>query len=174
MSGDETGTVADGAGSRASILQRPERRRVVDATAEDVWRVLADGWQYATWVVGAARVRAVDASWPEPGSRIHHSVGLWPLLLSDVTEVEDSVPGRLLLLRAQGQPLGEARVLIELVPHGDRCVVSIREDAAGGPGRLVPTPVRQALILPRNAEALQRLALLAERREGDPGSEADG
>jgi hypothetical protein len=48
-------------------------------------------------------------------------------------------------------------------PHGPReCVVTIREDAVAGPGTLVPKPVRQALILPRNREALRRLALLAE------------
>ena len=43
---------------------RPRCRRSVDAPAEAVWDVLADGWQYATWVVGASRVRAVD-----PGGR---------------------------------------------------------------------------------------------------------
>lgn len=134
--------------------------------AEAVWRVLADGWQYATWVVGASRVRAVDATWPEPGSRIHHSVGLWPVLLSDVTEVEACDPGRSLLLRAKGRPLGEARVLIEVAPHDRGSVVRIREDAVGGPGRLVPVVLRQAAILPRNEEALTRLALLAERRDG--------
>lgn len=166
MSADEPGTVADGPASQDPISSRPSRSRVVEAPAEAVWQVLADGWQYATWVVGASRVRAVDSGWPEPGSRIHHSVGLWPLLLSDVTEVEASDPGRMLLLRAQGRPLGTARVLIELTPQGERCVVEIREDASGGPARLVPAVVRQAAILPRNHEALKRLALLAERRDG--------
>ena len=34
--------------------------REVDAPAQAVWDVLADGWFYATWVVGASRVRGVD------------------------------------------------------------------------------------------------------------------
>ena len=56
------------------------------ATTEQVWSVLADGWSYAMWVVGASRIRAVDTNWPAPGSRIHHSVGVWPVVLSDHTE----------------------------------------------------------------------------------------
>jgi hypothetical protein len=50
-------------------------------------------------------------------------------------------------------------------PQGERSsLVSIREDAVAGPGKLVPKPLRQAVILPRNREALRRLALLAEGR----------
>ena len=56
--------------------------------------MLADGWSYATWVVGAARVRDVDPGWPATGSRVHHSVGLWPLLIQDFTLVECSEPPR--------------------------------------------------------------------------------
>ena len=48
---------------------RPTVSRSVAAPAEAVWAVLADGWQYATWVVGASRVRAVDAGWPRAGTR---------------------------------------------------------------------------------------------------------
>ena len=35
--------------------------RVIAADAEWVFAVLADGWHYPTWVVGAARMRDVDA-----------------------------------------------------------------------------------------------------------------
>ncbi len=137
----------------------------MEAPAADVWAVLADGWTYATWVVGAARVRSVDERWPAPGAVIEHSVGVWPLLLSDETKVESCEPGRRLVLTARGWPLGEARVLVELEDHGRTCRVGIREDAAVGPGRVLPTPVRQLAIVPRNTESLRRLALLAERRD---------
>ena len=153
--------------------RRPPRvSREVAAPAEAVWAVLADGWQYATWVVGASRVRAVDASWPDPGERLHHSIGPWPAVISDSTRSEESVPPRRLVLTARGWPLGEARVEIEVVPDGPQsCTVSIAEDAASGPGRLVPLPVRQALILPRNKEALLRLGLIAEGRHREhPGT----
>lgn len=46
----------------------PTISRRVDAPAEAVWSVLADGWSYANWVVGAARVRDVDPGWPAQGT----------------------------------------------------------------------------------------------------------
>ncbi len=70
------------------------------------------------------------------------------------------------MLTAKGWPMGEARVSIDIVPDGPgSCTVSMAEDAVSGPGRVVPMPLRQAMILPRNREALRRLAL---HRRGPP------
>ena len=146
-------------------LSRPRVSRSVAAPAEAVWAVLADGWFYATWVVGASRVREVDAAWPEPGSRLHHSFGAWPAVISDATVAEEAQEPHRLVLTAKGWPMGEARVSIEIVPDGPgSCTVSMAEDAVSGPGKVVPMPVRQAMILPRNREALRRLAYIAEGR----------
>jgi hypothetical protein len=151
-----TSTMADG---RAVITRR------VHAPAPVVWSVLADGWQYATWVVGASRIRKVEPEWPRPGSRLHHSFGVWPVLIDDHTEVLTCDPGRALLLKARGWPAGEAQVRIKITASGpDVSVVSIAEDAVAGPGRLLPRPVRQSLIGPRNIETLRRLALITEGR----------
>jgi NAD(P)-dependent dehydrogenase (short-subunit alcohol dehydrogenase family) len=139
--------------------------REVHAPPSAVWQVLCDGWTYANWVVGTSRVRQVDAEWPEPTSRIHHAVGPWPLLIQDHTVCLHEVPERELALRARGWPLGEAKVVIGLEPIGDeRCRITISEDATAGPFVLAPRAVRQALIAPRNREALYRLALVAEGR----------
>lgn len=133
----------------------------------DVWDVLADGWLYGLWVVGASRIRDVDRSWPSPDSRIHHSVGFWPLLIDDTTSVLGSDPARSIRLRARAWPGGEAEVVITIEPVGSGCRVTITEDAVSGPGRLVPAPVRVALLHPRNNESLRRLSHLAEgRRSG--------
>jgi uncharacterized protein YndB with AHSA1/START domain len=142
--------------------------RKVDAPASAVWDVLSDGWLYPCWVVGAARMRDVDKDWPDKGSRMHHSVGNWPLLLDDKSEVLDAEPLRSLRLRAHGWPAGAAEVLIEIEEQGADCLVTIREDAVEGPGTLVPRFARQATIAPRNREALQRLAYLAEGRKDRP------
>ncbi len=139
-------------------------RRVMDASPQDVWDVLADGWLYPLWVVGATRVREVDDSWPERGSRIHHSVGLWPLLINDHTEVVEVVPGRSITLRARAWPVGEAHVDIGLTPSGPRTEVEMEEFAVAGPGVLVPPPVQGLSLKWRNREALRRLAFLAENR----------
>ncbi len=140
--------------------------REVAAAPSDVWDVLSDGWLYPCWVVGAARMRDVEASWPEKGSRLYHSVGNWPLLLDDKSEVLESQPLRALRLRAHGWPAGAAEVLVEIEDRGSGCLVTIREDAVEGPGTLVPRPARQATIAPRNREALRRLAYIAEGRRG--------
>jgi len=142
----------------------PTISREVGAPAGRVWDVLSDGWLYPLWVVGAARMRAVDGHWPAAGARLHHSVGSWPLLVDDLTEVLDVVPGQSLRLRAHAWPTGAAEVLISVEGHGGTATVSIQEDAVEGPAVAVPKAVRQLGIAARNREALRRLAFLAEGR----------
>jgi len=138
--------------------------RPVAATPEQVWEVLSDGWLYPLFVVGASRMRAVDDAWPAVGSRLHHSVGSWPLLIDDTTEVLEVDEGRRLLLLARGWPAGQAHVDISLQPSGDATVVTMTEDATAGPGLLIPKPLRDAQLHVRNVEALRRLAFLVEGR----------
>jgi hypothetical protein len=138
--------------------------RLVHATPEHVWQVLADGWLYPVWVVGASRMREVDDGWPAVGAQLHHSVGTWPLLIDDSTEVLDATPGLMLKLKARAWPTGEAGVTIRLTPVGTETEVTIEEDAVSGPARLVPKPARDVGLAWRNTETLRRLAYLAERR----------
>ena len=136
--------------------------RLMAADPDTVFRVLSDGWLYASWVVGASRMRGVDDSWPAPGARLHHSVGLWPWLIDDFTSVVEWDAPRRAVLQARGWPIGEARVTIEVRPHGTGSVVKIVEDANRGPGTLIPRPIRSLLLRLRNRETLTRLAFLAE------------
>jgi uncharacterized protein YndB with AHSA1/START domain len=138
--------------------------RTVSATPDQVWEVLSDGWLYPLFVVGASRMREVDESWPAVGARLHHSVGTWPLLIDDTTEVLEVDEGRRLLLKARGWPAGEAHVEISLRPDGDSTQVTMEEDATAGPGVLVPKPLRDAQLHWRNVEALRRLAFVVEGR----------
>ena len=141
-----------------------EVERHVNASPKAVFDVLGDGWLYASWVVGASRIRAVDDTWPQVESRIHHSFGSWPLVINDSTHVLEYEPERRLVLQARGWPLGEGRIELEVSPDGDGSHVVMREDAARGPGRIVPYPLRWVALAPRNVEALRRLAFLAEGR----------
>ncbi|RYC14301.1 SRPBCC family protein [Nocardioides zhouii] len=138
--------------------------RPVSATPEQVWSVLADGWLYALFVVGAARMRDVDAGWPAVGTRLHHSVGSWPLLIDDTTEVLEVEEGHRLLLLARGWPAGQAHVEIILEPRGTDTMVTIVEQATSGPGALIPKPVQDVQLHVRNIETLRRLAMLVEGR----------
>lgn len=140
------------------------RRRVMNATPQQVWDVLADGWLYPVWVVGASRMREVENDWPAVGSKLHHSVGVWPALLDDNTEVLLSRPPSHLRLRARGWPAGEAQVDVRIEAHAEGVEVSITEDVVAGPGLLVPKAARGVPIAVRNDETLQRLAYIAENR----------
>jgi hypothetical protein len=139
-------------------------QRRLNSSPEHVFAVLRDGWTYPVWVVGASRMRSVDEGWPAPGTKLHHSFGVWPLLLNDTTEVLELDPGHRLVLEAGGWPIGNARVEITVEAAADGSLVSMAEDVSDGPARLVPQPVRVAGIDVRNRETLRRLALLAEGR----------
>lgn len=129
-----------------------------------VFAVLADGWLYPTWVVGASRMRDVDGSWPAEGSVLHHSVGAWPALLDDTTSVVEWNPPTHMLLKARAWPIGSALVRLSVEASGAGCTVTMEEDALEGPARLMPKPLRSAAIRLRNVETLKRLAYIAENR----------
>jgi uncharacterized protein YndB with AHSA1/START domain len=149
----------------SSVRSADSVSRHTAASPAQVWDVLADGWTYPSWVVGAARMRAVDTDFPSPGARLHHSFGAWPFAFDDQTICQEVEPGSRLVLEAHGWPLGEAQIDIWLTPAvGGGTDIVIVEDATDGPGRwLVPGPARQALIKKRNIETLRRLAYLAEQ-----------
>lgn len=142
-----------------------EVSRVVGTPPETVFAVLADGWSYAGWVVGASHIRSVDEDWPSVGSRIHHSVGVWPMLIEDTTKVVAVEPGVSISLEARGFPLGAAAVGLTLVPQdGGRTLVRMTEHVVRGPGKVLPTAAQSLALGPRNLESLARLASMAEGR----------
>jgi uncharacterized protein YndB with AHSA1/START domain len=140
--------------------------REVRASRQQLWDAMANGWTYAQWVVGNSRTRAVDSRWPEPGSAIKHSVGVWPLLISDQTVVESCTPGDELVLRAGIGPLGAMLITLRLqdLPDGG-CRIHMIETPAEGPVNLIPDRLVLAAVYPRNRECLLRLTALAERLE---------
>jgi hypothetical protein len=151
------------AASHAGGAGRNDVTRDVEAPPEAVFAVLSNGWLYPTWVVGAARMRAVDDRWPAVGAKLHHSFGSWPVMLDDETEVLVSEPARRLVLQAHGWPAGEATVDLRIEPlPGGRSRVVLGEDASRGPGRFIPSIVRTLVMRVRNRETLRRLAFIAE------------
>jgi uncharacterized protein YndB with AHSA1/START domain len=139
-------------------------RRETNATREQVWNVLADGWTYSQWVVGNSRMRAVDADWPAPGSAIKHSIGLWPLVINDETLVEECEPQSKLVLLAKMGPVGAARITMLLSDTPQGTCVEMDEVLVRGPLGWLPESVALAMMWPRNREALWRLTSLAERQ----------
>lgn len=138
----------------------------VEAPIERVWAVLADGWSYASWVVGASHIRAVDSGWPKQGTRIHHSVGPWPLVIQDTTEVVRCEERQLLELHARLWPAGAARITFTLRPLSASVTeLKMTEVVERGPSAFLPSFVQDVLLTPRNRETLQRLSALARRQE---------
>lgn len=140
--------------------------RAMNCTPEDVFRVLANGWLYPGWVVGASRMRDVDASWPSAGAELSHSVGVWPALLNDTTQVKEWDPPHRAVFRARGWPVGEATVTLRVRSMGSGCQVRIDEEPVKGPATLLPSLITTPMLRWRNGETLQRLAYLAEGHAG--------
>ena len=141
----------------------------VDATPEDVWRVLADAWTYPDWVVGCKQIRAVDDGWPKEGASFHHTVGAGPVHVRDrTTSLAADEPTRL-VLRARARPFGTARVEFEVFRSGELgASVTMREWPEHRLLALLDNPILQLAIDRRNARTLQLLKHLAESRRAVP------
>ena len=138
--------------------------RVLNAAAEDIYAVLADGWTYSDWVVGTAHIRDVEPSWPEPGSTLHHKAGPWPLSLKDSSTVVACEPNRSMTMKVGLWPLGEGTVKIELEPAGESATrVTMHEDFHAGPLQWARNKINDLVLHRRNIESLRRLADIAER-----------
>jgi hypothetical protein len=138
--------------------------RDTTATRQQLWNVIADGWTYSQWVVGNTRMRAVETSWPAPGSKIHHTIGIWPVVLNDETEVESCTPQEELVLLAKTRPFGGARITLRLFDTANGSRIEMAEVPVGGPLNWVPRRLALAAVYPRNRECTARLVALAERR----------
>jgi len=137
-------------------------RRFMSCAPEDVFAVMSNGWLYPTWVVGASRMRDVEHAWPAEDASLHHSFGVWPLVIDDTTSILEWDPPRHVKMKARGWPAGSAHVVVDVEPAPGGCTVTLTEDAVEGPGLLVLKPIRTAILLVRNKETLNRLAFLSE------------
>ena len=140
-------------------------RRRIPHPPSAVYALLADGFRYAEWVVGAKRIRAVDPGWPAVGSQFHHTVGVGPLSTDDSTEVLTFAEEGPVVLKARGWPTGAARVTITAEASSDGgSEVVIDEVPIEGPAKSLQNPVLDQLLHLRNVESLRRMERALERR----------
>jgi uncharacterized protein YndB with AHSA1/START domain len=136
----------------------------IEASPEEVFAVLADGWCYSGWVVGTSHMQAVEREWPAVGSRLFHASGVWPAALTDETSVDEVVANERLVMTARARPFGEARIEMSLAAEGDGTRVTLAETPISGPGHSLHNRVSDALLYRRNVESLARLAAMSEHR----------
>jgi hypothetical protein len=138
---------------------------IIHAQREAVFAVLNDPRAYQRFVVGTKRVRSFDPRWPEPGSELHHTVGIGPLALRDKTEAAESDPLDRLVVRPHIRPFVITESTFELEDRGEDTLLRLDEYAVGGPLAPVwPGPLDGLMAL-RNRLLVRRLARLAEARQ---------
>lgn len=137
----------------------------IAASPEELWDALVDVRTYPDWLIGARKIRSIDAGWPAPGAAFHHTVGLvGPLTISDKTLSEGAVPNRSLALDVRARPFVHAKVRFELRPSPKGTEVSLEEHATGVHKLL--GPLLDPLAAARNRASLEKLEeLVTKRRE---------
>lgn len=147
-------------------------RTLVDAPVDTVMAVLSDPRAYARFVVGSKRVRRFDPNWPDIDSVFHHTIGVGPFMLRDLTRVTEGDGRQRLVLRAQMRPLAVNRVSFTVRPTPAGTEVEVEERAIEGPVALVWNPALDGLMWLRNQETLRRLKKMAEHRHARRGRAA--
>jgi hypothetical protein len=137
---------------------------IVHASPETVFAVLSDPRAYQRFVVGTKRVRRFDPRWPEPGTAIHHTVGVGPLAMRDETDSVECDPPDHLVVHPHIRPFVVTRTSFHLEARGDDTLLRVDEHAIGGPLAPVwPGPLDGLMAL-RNRLLVRRLGRLAEAR----------
>ena len=128
------------------------RNRIsVSAAPDAVFDVLEDPYAYPRWVVGARRVRGVDADWPAIGSRFFHVLGTAAGELHDSSMVLEWNRPERVSLEVRFRPTGIARVEIDVTVEASGSVVTIVESPISGPISRVPRFITDPLLALRNA-----------------------
>jgi carbon monoxide dehydrogenase subunit G len=140
------------------VMLADRNESFIDAAPEQVFAVLADAESYGYWVVGAKTIRYADPTWPQPGSRLHHTLGFGPFTLKDNTKVLIADHPRRLVLEARGRPVGIAHIDFTVTAEGSGSRVQLREWLVEPKVLARFNPLLAPLVRLRNSETLRRLA----------------
>lgn len=139
-------------------------KRKVNADQETVFGVLLDPHAYSDWVVGAYKVRDVDADWPAEGSSFHHQLARSSGGAKDKTTIIDIERPRQITLKAYARPLGAVEVKIRVEQVDSASLVVIDESPAKDSKLRQIKRLLDVFIYLRNIDSLRRLARIAEDR----------
>ena len=125
-------STAEGQPRSGSPLHRPIATVTVAAPCADVYRVIVDPSTSPDWLLGAQKIRRIDAAWPQVGSSFHHTVGAGPLRISDHSAVLEAQAPEMLRLEAHIGVFGSAQVTFRLTEHDGMTEVELSEVPSGG------------------------------------------
>jgi uncharacterized protein YndB with AHSA1/START domain len=146
-----------------------ERQQLIECPPHQVWQALANGRNYAEWVVGTQEIPQVDTAWPAVDAELRFRVGIGPVHFEDSCVVRICEPERRLELEAGAEPLGTARIAFKLLPWSADTLVILDEHPLQGPGARLQGPMSEFILHLRNRRMLGNLARVAvEGREADP------
>jgi uncharacterized protein YndB with AHSA1/START domain len=135
----------------------------IAASAWAVFDILHDAYVYPRWVVGARRIRAVDASWPAVGSQFHHAIGTAVGELHDSSKVLERDRPHRIVLEVRFLPTGTARVELEVADSASGSTITMYEVPVSGLVSRLPRFITEPVLTLRNAVSLQRLRHETER-----------
>ena len=150
--------------TRSGLMSR--NQITVTASPEAVFEVLDDADAYPRWVVGARRLRRVDADWPHEGSEFHHAIGVAGAELHDSTEVLEHEPLHRIVLEVRFRPTGTARVELTVDATDDGTVVTMEETPGLGSGELAAAVRHRSRVA--RAERVVVATLAARGRAAGP------
>ncbi|MFF1442252.1 SRPBCC family protein [Streptomyces sp. NPDC058295] len=138
------------------------RHRLVKASPQTVWDVLADGDRYAEWVVGTSSTQEKTGEWPRVDAKIAYEIRVGPVTLANETVVRRCREPDVLELEARAGVLGTARIAFELRPWGPHCLVILDEHPLQGVGGLLHNAGVEVVTQLRHRALLGRLAKVCE------------
>lgn len=129
---------------------------------EEVFSHLVDCAEYPKWLLGASKIRRVEAEWPALGSCFHHTIGCGPFRFKDRSEVVAVDEPHRLELHVRVTPLVQGRVTFTVRPCDDGALLTLQEEPEarliGNLVRLVLDPVTHL----RNHRSLRKLKELMD------------
>lgn len=139
-------------------------KKWLSASAQQIFEMLKDPYEYPNWVVGAKEIRGVDPEWPRIGSAFHHSSGVNGEV-KDKTEILEIDDLRRLVLRAHLKPLGLARIEFNLRERSDgRTLLELNETPEPGTKLASVSYLLTVPLYLRNVEALRRFERALAKR----------
>ncbi|WP_445397891.1 SRPBCC family protein [Streptomyces sp. LE64] len=151
------------------------RHQLIDRDPAAVWAVLSNPARYADWVVGTRDSAPGSGDWPEVGSTLTYTLALPGRRRADGhTVVRRFEPPRHLELEAHN-PLGSARIALDIRPWGDHTLVILDEHPLRGAAGALHNTLVDALIQLRHRRMLPSLATVVEREHPllHPGPERE-